>query len=112
MRAQRAAAVCACASCGAADQIVGKFCTECGTRLFPSAKCRSCNSDLGPNMKFCSECGAATGRAAPLGMDSIPVSNRTEAEKIDQKNRMRAIQERYDADKRHAELKKIETPAG
>jgi len=49
-----------CPSCGAANPVGAKFCSNCGQRL-GAVKCPSCGTENQPGAKFCSNCGTKLG---------------------------------------------------
>ncbi len=54
-----------CPSCGSANLVGAKFCSECGNRL--ASACPSCGAQNAPGAKFCSDCGTRLGAVASAG---------------------------------------------
>ncbi|OWQ48135.1 zinc ribbon domain-containing protein [Roseateles chitinivorans] len=54
----------ACMRCGASNNAAGRFCTQCGFALRPTA-CGKCAEPLGTEGKFCPNCGTPIPAASP-----------------------------------------------
>ncbi len=46
-----------CSECGAKLSPTAKFCAECGAKQSVKPTCPSCNAEVAPGAKFCAECG-------------------------------------------------------
>lgn len=56
-RASTPSAVPACPACGPRPEPDAVFCSSCGFRLEPPARCEQCGAELPPDSRFCESCG-------------------------------------------------------
>jgi len=56
-RASTSSAAPACPACGPRPELDAVFCSSCGLRLEPPARCEHCGGMLPPDSRFCESCG-------------------------------------------------------
>lgn len=57
-RASTPSAAPACPTCGPRPEPDAVFCSSCGCRLEPPARCEQCGAALPPDSRFCESCGS------------------------------------------------------